>query len=103
MPVVGNFAGPKAIRAVGKYLKARGAIVSAFYVSNVEQYLTREGGLEEFCASASTLPLDDREHVHQERARRASRPRGGGVPHAGGRRRRLWRQLQLTAAQHAAI
>ena len=59
VPVVGNFAGPKAIRAIAKYLKAHGAVVSAFYVSNVEQYLTREGGLEEFCANASMLPLDD--------------------------------------------
>ena len=39
VPVVGNFGGPKAIRAVGKYLKDRDAIVSAFYLSNVEQYL----------------------------------------------------------------
>ena len=60
VPVVGNFAGPKAIRAVGKYVRARGATVGAFYVSNVEQYLSREGGQDEFCASASTLPLDAR-------------------------------------------
>ena len=59
VPVVGNFGGPKAIRAVGKYLKARGAIVAAFYVSNVEQYLLREGGMDEFCASAASLPLDE--------------------------------------------
>ncbi len=59
VPVVGNFAGPKAIRSVARYLKAHGAVVAAFYVSNVEQYLTREGGIEEFCANASTLPLDD--------------------------------------------
>src|SRR4029078_6464847 len=31
VPVVGNFAGPRAIRAVGKYLKEKEAIVSAFY------------------------------------------------------------------------
>jgi hypothetical protein len=59
VPVVGNFAGPKAIRAVAKYLRSHEALVSAFYVSNVEQYLGREGGLEEFCASAATLPVDD--------------------------------------------
>jgi hypothetical protein len=59
VPIVGNFAGPKSIRAVGKYLRAHNAIVGAFYVSNVEQYLGREGGMEEFCASAATLPLDD--------------------------------------------
>ena len=39
IPIVGNFAGPKAIRAVANYLKTRRATVSAFYVSNVEQYL----------------------------------------------------------------
>ena len=39
VPVVGNFGGPKAIRAVGKYLRDNGAMVSAFYLSNVEQYL----------------------------------------------------------------
>src|SRR4030095_9606871 len=39
VPVVGNFGGPKAIRAVGKYLRDNGAMVSTFYLSNVEQYL----------------------------------------------------------------
>ena len=38
IPVVGDFAGPKAIRAVGTYLKEHGGRVSAFYLSNVEQY-----------------------------------------------------------------
>jgi hypothetical protein len=59
IPVVGNFAGPKAIRAIATYLRSHGAFVSAFYVSNVEQYLGREGGLDEFCASAATLPVDE--------------------------------------------
>src|SRR5262249_7197406 len=34
VPVVGNFAGPKAIRAVGKYVKENGGTVTAFYLSN---------------------------------------------------------------------
>lgn len=59
IPVVGNFAGPKAIRAIGQYVRLHDALVSAFYVSNVEQYLEREGGMEQFCASAATLPVDD--------------------------------------------
>jgi hypothetical protein len=59
VPVVGNFAGPKAIRAIGKYLKSRNALVGAFYVSNVEQYLNRDGLLDEFCASAASLPIDE--------------------------------------------
>ena len=42
VPVVGDFAGPKAIRAVAQYLKQRGAIVGAFYTSNVEQYLFQQ-------------------------------------------------------------
>ena len=37
VPVVGDFAGDKAIHAVGRYLKQHGAIVGAFYLSNVEQ------------------------------------------------------------------
>jgi hypothetical protein len=58
VPVVGNFAGPKALRSVARYLKEREAMVSAFYLSNVEQYLEREGTWYAFCANASTLPLD---------------------------------------------
>jgi len=58
VPVVGNFAGPKALRAVGRYLKERDAIVAAFYLSNVEQYLSRENNWYTFCANVSTLPLD---------------------------------------------
>ncbi len=59
VPVVGDFAGPKALRAVGRYLKEREVTVSAFYLSNVEQYLSREGKWEAFCGNAATLPLDE--------------------------------------------
>jgi len=59
VPVVGNFGGPKAIRAIGAYLKGRGATVSAFYVSTVEPYLKRAGTFEAFCASVATLPMDE--------------------------------------------
>lgn len=59
VPVVGDFAGPKAIRAVAAYLKQKGALVSAFYVSNVEEYMRRDGSWPAFCANASTLPIDD--------------------------------------------
>jgi hypothetical protein len=58
VPVVGDFAGPKALRAVGAYLKARGVTVTAFYVSNVESYLQRNGRWYEFCANVAALPLD---------------------------------------------
>ena len=58
VPVVGNFAGPKALRAVGRYLKERDGIVAAFYLSNVEQYLSRDNNWYTFCANVSMLPLD---------------------------------------------
>ena len=81
VPVVGNFAGPKSIRAVGKYLKARNAVVAAFYVSNVEQYLG--GNVDAFCASTASLPLDESStFIRSERGglarRREGRPNRGG-------------------------
>jgi hypothetical protein len=39
VPLTGDFGGPKAIQAVGKYVKDHGAVVTMFYTSNVEQYL----------------------------------------------------------------
>ena len=58
VPVVGNFAGPKALRAIGSYLKEHGAVVGAFYVSNVEMYLRPNGVWPAFCANAASLPTD---------------------------------------------
>jgi hypothetical protein len=59
VPVVGDFAGPRALRAVGTYLKSRSATVSAFYVSNVEQYLRVSRVWGSFCGNAARLPIDD--------------------------------------------
>jgi hypothetical protein len=59
VPVVGDFGGNKAIRAVGAYLKGVGAMVSAFYLSNVEQFLVQDGRWNTFCASVATLPIDE--------------------------------------------
>jgi hypothetical protein len=59
IPLVGDFAGPKAIRAVGTYLRAHNATVSAFYTSNVEQYLFRQGDdWSKYYENVATLPLD---------------------------------------------
>ena len=64
VPVVGDFGGPKAIRRVGEYLRQHGAIVTAFYVSNVEQYLFSPGfGADErFYQNVATLPIDSTSH-----------------------------------------
>jgi hypothetical protein len=58
VPVVGDFGGPKAIRAIAAYLKAHDATVGAFYLSNVEQYLAQDGKMAAFCRSVAALPLD---------------------------------------------
>jgi hypothetical protein len=88
VPVVGNFAGPKALRAIGGYLKRHQSLVGAYYVSNVEQYLAREGVLYRFCDNAATLPLDDAStFIRSERggfAPRANRPPGGFGGFGGG-------------------
>jgi hypothetical protein len=59
VPVVGDFGGPKAIREVGRYLKSVGGMVSAFYLSNVEQYLANDGKTNAFLSNVATLPIDD--------------------------------------------
>ena len=62
------------MRAVGKYLRARNALVAAFYVSNVEQYLRAKAAWtvlrQRRVAAARRV-----EHVHPQRARRASAAR----------------------------
>ena len=58
VPITGDFGGPKAIRAIGAYLKDHDAVVRAFYVSNVEQYLFGDGKAGVFYANVNTLPVD---------------------------------------------
>jgi hypothetical protein len=60
VPVVGNFGGPKALRAVGKYIREHGATVTAFYLSNVEQYLRQDGIWNNFCTNVASMPLTDK-------------------------------------------
>jgi hypothetical protein len=57
IPLVGDFAGRTAIRMVSDYLKQRNATVAAFYVSNVEMYLSGQV-MKNFHANVSTLPID---------------------------------------------
>jgi hypothetical protein len=58
VPIVADFGGATGIRAVGQYLKEHNATVSAFYVSNVEQYLFMSDSWKRFYANVATLPLD---------------------------------------------
>ena len=57
---MGDFAGPKALASVGRYLTGSGATVSAFYLSNVEEYLRQDGRLEDVLRERGhALPVDD--------------------------------------------
>lgn len=56
VPIVGDLAGAKAMRAIGDYLRETGRSVSAFYVSNVEMYLFRAGTFPVFVANVRALP-----------------------------------------------
>lgn len=59
IPVVGNVAGDKAVRAIAAYAAQHRLDVSAFYLSNVEQYLmTREGGFDKYASNVALLPHD---------------------------------------------
>jgi hypothetical protein len=59
IPVVGDFAGPRTLRAIGAYLKQHGLTVGAFYLSNVEQYLFQGGRWPIFIRNVAALPLDE--------------------------------------------
>jgi len=58
IPLVGDFGGPKAIRAIGQYLKDHDATVTAFYLSNVEQYLFQDGAWRRFYTNVAAAPVD---------------------------------------------
>ena len=60
VPIVGDFGGDKALRAVGRYLKAHGATVNYFYTSNVEQYLFQNDAFRRYYSNVATLPLGEK-------------------------------------------
>jgi hypothetical protein len=59
VPLVGNFSGPKTLQAIGAWVRTRGAKVTTFYTSNVENYLFQEGQWSAFAANVASWPLDD--------------------------------------------
>lgn len=60
IPVVGDFAGNKAFVVMGDYLREKGYTVSAFYVSNVEQFLFGDRLFDTFAENVRKLPINDR-------------------------------------------
>lgn len=60
VPVVGDLSGPHAMAAIGAMMTERGERLSAFYVSNVENYLFRDGRFTRFAENLQRLPRDAR-------------------------------------------
>lgn len=59
IPFTGDFAGPKALRAFGAYVRDHGATIQAIYVSNVEQYLFQSpDNWRRYYENVATLPTD---------------------------------------------
>jgi hypothetical protein len=60
VPIVGDFAGEQAFARLSRLLESKRAIVSAFYLSNVEFYLFRQRKWQDFVANVEKLPTDER-------------------------------------------
>lgn len=59
IPIVGDFAGAKALTSISRYLVRNGYTVSAFYTSNVEQYLFQNDKFGDFVENIYRLPVNE--------------------------------------------
>jgi hypothetical protein len=59
VPIVGDFAGDKALPELASYLSAEGKTVRTFYVSNVEQYLLEPKVWKKWVRNVKALPKSD--------------------------------------------
>jgi hypothetical protein len=74
IPVVGDFGGKKAIGAVGDYLRKTGFTVTAFYASNVEQYLFDDNLFAPFANNIRKLPISEKSLFIRSVSQRYSHP-----------------------------
>jgi hypothetical protein len=63
IPVVGDVAGPRAMRAIAATMGERGERLSALYISNVENYLFRDGLFARYADNLGHLPRGARSVV----------------------------------------
>jgi hypothetical protein len=56
IPVCGDFAGSKTLKAIAGYLRAHSCTVNVFYTSNVEMYLFQNGRFGNFVENVKALP-----------------------------------------------
>jgi hypothetical protein len=60
VPLVGDFLGPTTIRFIGQYLRDHGTTLTAFYTSNVEDYVVPNPLFKDFYANVATIPVTPR-------------------------------------------
>ncbi|MBI3933957.1 MAG: hypothetical protein HY316_04645 [Acidobacteria bacterium] len=79
IPVVGDFGGTKALASVAGYLRQNGYTLSAFYTSNVEQFLFDGRSFPNFVASVRKMPVS-KKSVILRAARTGGRMHPGSIP-----------------------
>ena len=57
IPVVGDFAGTKALTSIARYLREHSYKVNVFYTSNVEMYLFQNDVFDDFVKNVKALPV----------------------------------------------
>ncbi len=60
IPIVGDFGGTKSLAAIGDFLRKNNLTVTAFYTSNVEQYLFDGASFDGFAKNIKKLPINDK-------------------------------------------
>ena len=63
IPVVGDLGGTHALAAIGRWMRDHNHRLSAFYVSNVEDYLFRDRVFGQYIKNLNRLPPSDRSMV----------------------------------------
>ena len=63
VPVVGDVSGSHAMAAIAAEMTTRGTPLSAFYISNVEQYLYQDGRFPAFVTNLKQLPQNERSTI----------------------------------------
>jgi len=57
VPVIGDFAGPKALHSVGNWIASHGGVANYLYTSNVEQYLFQGDAFRRYYSNVAAMPL----------------------------------------------
>lgn len=80
IPVVGDVAGDRAMPGIAEHLKAQGLVLSALYISNVEQYLFEPKVWSKWSRNVAALPTDDKSlfiRAYLDQGKRHPRQRTG--------------------------